>query len=29
VGRPLTLVASDTDLRILDGAAKIAYHHGE
>ena len=27
VGRPLTLVASDTDVRILDGAAEIARHH--
>jgi len=27
VGRPLTLVASDTDIRILDGAAEIARHH--
>jgi hypothetical protein len=27
VGRSLTLVASDTDLRILDGAAEIARHH--
>ncbi len=27
VGRPLTLVASDTDVRILDGAAEIASHH--
>ena len=26
VGRPLTLVASDTDVRILDGAAEIARH---
>src|SRR5437867_39380 len=26
VGRPLTLVASDTDIRILDGAAEIARH---
>ncbi|HWB95602.1 MAG TPA: hypothetical protein VG672_02840 [Bryobacteraceae bacterium] len=27
VGRPLTLVASDTDVRILDAAAEIARHH--
>jgi transposase len=27
VGRPLTLVASDTDVRILDGTAEIARHH--
>jgi hypothetical protein len=27
VGRPLTLVASDTDVRILDGIAEIARHH--
>jgi len=27
VGRPLTLVATDTDIRILDGAAEIARHH--
>jgi transposase len=27
VGRPLTLVASDVDVRILDGAAEIARHH--
>jgi transposase len=27
VGRPLTLVASDTDIRILDGAVEIARHH--
>jgi len=27
VGRPLTLVASDTEVRILDGAAEIARHH--
>ena len=27
VGRPLTLVASDTDVRILDGATEIARHH--
>ena len=27
VGRSLTLVASDTDIRILDGAAEIARHH--
>ncbi|HEY7386865.1 MAG TPA: IS21 family transposase [Bryobacteraceae bacterium] len=27
VGRPLTLVASDTDVRILDGAAEIGRHH--
>jgi transposase len=27
VGRPLTLVASDTDVRILDGSAEIARHH--
>ncbi len=27
VGRPLTLVASDTLVRILDGAAEIARHH--
>jgi len=27
VGRPLTLAASDTDVRILDGAAEIARHH--
>jgi transposase len=27
VGRPLTLVASDTDIPILDGAAEIARHH--
>src|SRR5437868_8868871 len=27
VGRPLTLLASDTDVRILDGAAEIARHH--
>jgi transposase len=27
VGRPLTLVASDTDVRILDGAGEIARHH--
>jgi hypothetical protein len=27
VGRPLTLVASDTDIRILDGTAEIARHH--
>jgi transposase len=27
VGRPLTLVASDTDVRILDGTAEIACHH--
>ena len=27
VGRPLTLVASDTDIRILDGATEIARHH--
>jgi len=27
VGRPLTLLASDTDIRILDGAAEIARHH--
>src|SRR6478672_4132537 len=27
VGRPLTLVASDTEIRILDGAAEIARHH--
>src|SRR5437016_2278576 len=27
VGRPLTLVASDTDVGILDGAAEIARHH--
>jgi transposase len=27
VGRFLTLVASDTDVRILDGAAEIARHH--
>ena len=27
VGRPLTLVASDTDVRILEGAAEIARHH--
>jgi len=27
VGRPLTLVASDTDVRILDGAAEVARHH--
>jgi hypothetical protein len=26
VGRPLTLVASDTDVRVLDGAAEIARH---
>lgn len=26
VGRPLTLAASDTDVRILDGAAEIARH---
>src|SRR6185436_7737241 len=26
LGRPLTLVASDTDVRILDGAAEIARH---
>jgi len=26
VGRPLTLVASDSDIRILDGAAEIARH---
>src|SRR3984893_10654581 len=27
VGRPLTLVATDTYIRILDGAAEIARHH--
>ena len=27
VGRPLTLVASDTDVRILDGTVEIARHH--
>ena len=27
VGRPLTLAASDTEVRILDGAAEIARHH--
>jgi transposase len=27
VGRPLTLVASDTDVRILNGATEIARHH--
>ena len=27
VGRPLTLVASDRDIRILDGTAEIARHH--
>jgi hypothetical protein len=27
VRRPLTLVASDTEVRILDGAAEIARHH--
>ena len=27
VGRPLTLVASDTDVRILDGVTEIARHH--
>jgi hypothetical protein len=27
VGRPLTLLASDTDVRILDGAAEVARHH--
>ena len=27
VGRPLTLVASDMDVRILDGAAEVARHH--
>src|SRR5215472_3513218 len=27
VGRPLTLMASDTDVRILDGVAEIARHH--
>src|SRR5215472_4678928 len=27
VGRPLTLLASDTDVRILDGTAEIARHH--
>jgi hypothetical protein len=27
VGGPLTLVASDTDVRILDGAAEVARHH--
>ena len=27
VGRPLTLVASDTDVRILDGVNEIARHH--
>ena len=27
VGRPLTLVASDTDVRILNGAVEIARHH--
>ena len=27
VGRPLTLVASDTHVRILDGTAEIARHH--
>jgi len=27
VGRPLTLMASDTEVRILDGAAEIARHH--
>jgi transposase len=27
VGRPLTLVASDTDVRILDGPAEVARHH--
>jgi transposase len=27
VGRPLTLVASDTLVRILDGAAEVARHH--
>ena len=27
VGRPLTLVASDTLVRILDGSAEIARHH--
>jgi len=27
VGRPLTLVASDTGVRILDGAAEVARHH--
>jgi hypothetical protein len=27
VGRPLTLVATDTDVRILDGATDIARHH--
>jgi transposase len=27
VGRPLTLAASDVDVRILDGAAEIARHH--
>src|SRR5213080_3096523 len=26
VGRPLTLVASDTSVRILDGAREIAHH---
>ena len=26
MGWPLTLVASDTDVRILDGAAEIARH---
>ncbi len=27
VGRPLTLLASDTDVRILDGASEVARHH--
>jgi hypothetical protein len=27
VGRPLTLLASDTEVRILDGTAEIARHH--
>lgn len=27
VGRPLTLAASDVDVRILDGATEIARHH--
>lgn len=27
VGRPLSLVASDTDVRILDGTTEIARHH--
>lgn len=27
VGRPLTLVASDTEVRILDGAVEVARHH--